>query len=193
MLLHDRRAPIRVVPHAALSVNNVAHRRLQGVGKLESSLSAFRQSADVRALLLPLKSGANGISLVEAQHVLLAEPLLEREVEAQAIGRVHRMSQTRPTVVHRFVMSGTIEESILGLRRQSDAAEDEGETSRGHTASSGAGGSPSKGAGGNNPTKVAGGSPTKRQRRAEGSLSWETVQALFSAPAATAPPPANDT
>jgi hypothetical protein len=48
------------------------------------------RSQEVRALLLPLKSGANGISLVEAQHVFLAEPLLEREVEAQAVGRVHR-------------------------------------------------------------------------------------------------------
>ncbi|EOD33102.1 hypothetical protein EMIHUDRAFT_59294, partial [Emiliania huxleyi CCMP1516] len=72
----------------------------------------FRNDPSVRVLLLPLKSGANGISLVEAQHVFLSEPLLERAVEAQAVGRVHRMSQTRPTVVHRFVMRGTIEEAI---------------------------------------------------------------------------------
>ena len=61
----------------------------------------------LRALLLPLKSGANGINLVEAQHVFLVEPLIETAVEAQAIGRVHRMSQLKPTTV-------LVEEAVRG-------------------------------------------------------------------------------
>ena len=71
----------------ALGENGVAFRRLHGAGTIDAALSTFRQSAEVRALLLPLKSGANGITLVEAQHVFLAEPLLEREVEAQVRAR----------------------------------------------------------------------------------------------------------
>ena len=161
----------------ALDQNGVPFRRLQGAGTLDAALHGFRHDASVRALLLPLKSGANGISLVEAQHVFLAEPLLERAVEAQAIGRVHRMSQTRPTVVHRFVMRATIEEAILGLRQQADD-----DTGGSQSASQGSQGptSPSRGA-----AAGSGGSPTKRQRRSEESkvLSWETVSALFSAPA----------
>ena len=119
--------------------------------------------------------GCTHRSALVAQHVFLAEPLLERAVEAQAIGRVHRMSQTRPTVVHRFVMRDTIEESILGLRQASadaaaDAAADDATDPT----------SPARGASGS----AAAGSPNKRQRRAEESklLSWETVQALFSPP-----------
>lgn len=37
----------------------------------------------------------------EAQHVVLAEPLLDPAVEAQAVGRVDRIGQTRATHVHR--------------------------------------------------------------------------------------------
>lgn len=37
----------------------------------------------------------------EAQHVILTEPLLDPAVEAQAVGRVHRIGQTQPTFVHR--------------------------------------------------------------------------------------------
>ena len=42
----------------------------------------------------------------------MLEPLLNAAVEAQAINRVHRGGQTRPTTVHRLVVRGTIEEEI---------------------------------------------------------------------------------
>ena len=51
----------------ALGENSVPFRRLHGSGTLDAALHAFRHDPSVRALLLPLRSGANGISLVEAQ------------------------------------------------------------------------------------------------------------------------------
>ena len=45
----------------ALAENGVAFRRLQGRATLDAALHGFRHDASVRALLLPLKSGANGI------------------------------------------------------------------------------------------------------------------------------------
>ncbi len=68
--------------------------------------------ADVKVLLLPVSSGANGLNLIEASHVILVEPILNPAQELQAIGRVHRIGQTRETVVHKFIIRNTIEERI---------------------------------------------------------------------------------
>lgn len=46
-------------------------------------------------LLIPLSLGANGLNLIEANHVLLVDPVLNPGREIQAIARVHRIGQTR--------------------------------------------------------------------------------------------------
>ncbi|KAF6256727.1 P-loop containing nucleoside triphosphate hydrolase protein, partial [Scenedesmus sp. NREL 46B-D3] len=77
-----------------------------------------------RVLLMLVAHGAAGLNLTEAQHVVLAEPLLDPAQELQATGRVSRFGQTATTHVHRFVVQHTVEENVARLSRQRATAMD---------------------------------------------------------------------
>lgn len=78
-------------------------------------VSSFKSQETGAVLLLPLKRAGAGLNIVEAQHVVLVEPSMDIALERQAVGRVHRIGQTRVTYVHRIVVEGTIEDQILNL------------------------------------------------------------------------------
>ncbi|XP_054287252.1 E3 ubiquitin-protein ligase SHPRH-like [Macrosteles quadrilineatus] len=97
----------------AFRENNITFRRMKASKvSRRQSIKEFKGEG-VTALLLPLRSGGKGLNLVEATHVFLVEPILNPADELQAVGRVHRIGQTRPTTVHRFIVRETIEERIV--------------------------------------------------------------------------------
>ncbi|XP_052087534.1 E3 ubiquitin-protein ligase SHPRH-like [Mytilus californianus] len=99
----------------ALTENNVEHRMLYHGAKFQQNLASFKEDKHITALLLPIQSGSNGLNLIEATYVILVEPILNPAQELQAIGRVHRIGQTRPTEVHRFLVRATIEQKMYSM------------------------------------------------------------------------------
>ncbi|KAM9382694.1 E3 ubiquitin-protein ligase SHPRH isoform 1-T1 [Phaethornis superciliosus] len=111
----------------ALYDNNMIFSQINGISKFQENLSAFKYDPNINILLLPLHTGSNGLNIIEATHVLLVEPILNPAHELQAIGRVHRIGQTKPTIVHRFLIKATIEERMQTMLKTVD---------RSHTSSS---------------------------------------------------------
>ena len=66
------------------------------------AIEAFQKDPPTTVFLLSMRSGAVGINLTAANHVFLMEPAFNPALEAQAIGRAHRMGQTRPVVVKKL-------------------------------------------------------------------------------------------
>eukprot|EP00064_Thunnus_orientalis_P009764 superscaffoldBa00001260_g9790 len=99
----------------ALFDNNMEFSQINGIHKFQENLSSFKYEDKINILLLPLHTGSNGLNIIEATHVLLVEPILNPAHELQAIGRVHRIGQTKPTFVHRFLIKSTIEERMQAM------------------------------------------------------------------------------
>ncbi|XP_058747815.1 uncharacterized protein LOC131620688 [Vicia villosa] len=119
---------LNVLEHA-FAANNISFIRMNGGRKAHPAISQFRgkqndskgcegsEPKSIQVLLLLIKHGANGLNLLEAQHVVLVEPLLNPAAEAQAISRVHRIGQKNKTLIHHFLVKDTVEESIYKLNR----------------------------------------------------------------------------
>lgn len=104
----------------ALFDNNMEFAQINGIHKFQENLSAFKYEENINILLLPLHTGSNGLNIIEATHVLLVEPILNPAHELQAIGRVHRIGQTKPTFVHRFLIKSTIEERMQAMLKTAE-------------------------------------------------------------------------
>ncbi|XP_045698959.1 E3 ubiquitin-protein ligase SHPRH [Phyllostomus hastatus] len=104
----------------ALTDNNMEFAQISRVKTFQENLSAFKHDPQINILLLPLHTGSNGLTIIEATHVLLVEPILNPAHELQAIGRVHRIGQTKPTIVHRFLIKATIEERMQAMLKTAE-------------------------------------------------------------------------
>lgn len=81
------------------------------------NIQIFIKDYSTRVILLSSKNAASGINLVEANKVILIEPVYgnkeyKENIEDQAIGRVNRIGQKNDVEVARFLIKDTVEEDI---------------------------------------------------------------------------------
>ncbi|KAJ3221148.1 hypothetical protein HDU81_010865 [Chytriomyces hyalinus] len=94
--------------------NGICHVRFD-IGKGKDSIQRFREDPDIKVFMLNAKSQSSGLTLVCATHVFLVEPVVNPNLEMQAINRVHRIGQTKETFVYRYIIKDTIEERVCAL------------------------------------------------------------------------------
>lgn len=75
----------------------------------------FADTEQIECLLMDAKSNSSGLTLVNATHVFLCEPLINTAIELQAVARVHRIGQHQPTTVWVYVVEDTVEKSIYDI------------------------------------------------------------------------------
>jgi len=107
------------IMEAAFVANSIQYIRPKTARGFGDCMSSFRRSKAV--LLMHIKHGAEGLTLIEANHIFMIEPLLNHSMDSQAINRIHRIGQTSKTYIHRYIIENTIEEKIdrLRIERQS--------------------------------------------------------------------------
>ena len=75
-----------------------------------------RGAADV--FLISLKAGGTGLNLVSADTVIHYDPWWNPAAQDQATDRAYRIGQKRPVFVYNLVISGSVEERMLGLQQK---------------------------------------------------------------------------
>ncbi|KAI9660230.1 MAG: hypothetical protein M1831_003537 [Alyxoria varia] len=109
------------IVQARLQGNNINYCRLDGTMKAASrdeSLNALSNDPECTVMLASLSVCSVGLNLVAANQVILSDTWWAPAIEDQAIDRVHRLGQTRPTTVFRLVMRESIEERVLDVQQE---------------------------------------------------------------------------
>ncbi|KAL4979168.1 P-loop containing nucleoside triphosphate hydrolase protein [Aspergillus desertorum] len=83
----------------------------------EEYLTLFRESEQVRVLLMDLRQASHGLHIAHASRVYIVNPIWQPNIESQAIKRAHRIGQTRPVFVETLVLRDTLEDKILQRRK----------------------------------------------------------------------------
>ena len=78
----------------------------------EQAIQTFTRHPEHKALLLSLRAGGQGLNLQAASYVFHLDRWWNPAIEEQADSRAHRMGQTYPVTVYRYVCANTIEERI---------------------------------------------------------------------------------
>jgi len=82
--------------------------------KRDSQMDDFNAPGSSKfAFLLSTRAGGLGINLATADIVILFDSDWNPQVDLQAMDRAHRIGQTKPVQVFRFVTEGTVEEKII--------------------------------------------------------------------------------
>lgn len=84
------------------------------------AVNRFIDSPTHNIMLVSLKAGNAGLNLNAASQVIILDPFWNPYIEYQAIGRAHRLGQTRPVTVHRILAPRTVEDRIMDLQAKKE-------------------------------------------------------------------------
>ncbi|GAB1311440.1 hypothetical protein MFIFM68171_01650 [Madurella fahalii] len=86
-------------------------------------VATFNFNPKFRVLLMDITQAAFGLDMKSASRIYFINPVLNPQVEAQAIGRARRISQKKPVSVETLVLRGSVEEVIVKRRAEMTQAE----------------------------------------------------------------------
>ncbi|KAK7680847.1 hypothetical protein QCA50_016157 [Cerrena zonata] len=105
---------LHIIQHA-LKANSISCLRIdQNAGK-QNAAKRFRTDPTIQVLLLHGERENAGLNVTCAARVILVESVVNHAFELQAIARIDRMGQTRPTEVYCYYAEDTVERNILDL------------------------------------------------------------------------------
>lgn len=94
---------------------------LDGAGVAYQYLDGSTPAAERTRRVNAFQAGGFGLNLTAADYVVITDPWWNPAAEDQAMGRAHRIGQSRSVTAYRLVREGTLEEGILRLHHEKRA------------------------------------------------------------------------
>ena len=88
--------------------------------KLLVEFQSPASSNDTLLFLISLKAGGVGLNLTAANKIWLLDFWWNSSIENQAIDRIHRLGQSKPVSVYRYLIKDSIENRILLIQKRKD-------------------------------------------------------------------------
>ncbi|KAH8924965.1 hypothetical protein BT69DRAFT_1260872 [Atractiella rhizophila] len=125
-----------------LALRGISHARLDGSTPrarrtLDMKLFQQEKNSPYRVYVISTRAGGLGITLTAADTVVMLDSDWNPQVDIQAIARAHRIGQTKPVNVYRFVIQGSVEEQMLRRVRKKLYLATKVDSSFSHTHSTG--------------------------------------------------------
>ena len=102
--------------HENLTKKGIKVRIIDGSVPIPNRKAIIDDHKNYHALIIQLQAGSTGLNLQMFDTVYFTSPHWNPTHEQQAIARVHRIGQTKPVKVKRFVIKNTIESHILKIQ-----------------------------------------------------------------------------
>ncbi|TPX15638.1 uncharacterized protein E0L32_004336 [Thyridium curvatum] len=106
-----------------LQIHHLIYAKTLTTERRAQYIDTFNHNPKFRVLLMDITQAAFGLDMRSASRIYMINPVLNPQVEAQAIGRVRRISQKRRVSVETLVLRGSLEELIVERRRSMTQAE----------------------------------------------------------------------
>lgn len=100
-----------------MSSRGIATRILTGRTRNRAVVvDAFQNDPSISVMLISLKAGGTGLNLTAADYVIHLDPWWNPAAERQASDRAHRIGQTKPVFVYKYITRNSVEERVLELQ-----------------------------------------------------------------------------
>lgn len=104
-----------------LNLHEIVFTRIDGKMpsiKRDAALNRLTNEPECTVMLASLNVCSVGLNLVAANQVILADSWWAPAIEDQAVDRVYRLGQKRPTTIWRLVMEDSIEDNVLDIQKR---------------------------------------------------------------------------
>lgn len=116
-----------------LEIRGYTYCRLDGstaVNERQEMIDDYNTNKEIFLFLLSTKAGGMGINLTAADTAIIHDIDFNPYNDKQAEDRCHRMGQTKPVTIYKFISKGSIEEGMLMIANEKLKLEQEIHSSR---------------------------------------------------------------